>query len=49
MSVSSYLSTERIENLRLRVLQFFSASTDEFDVGFVANATAAIKLIAESF
>ena len=49
MSVSSHLSTERTENLRLRVLQFFSASPDEFDVVFVANATAAIKLIAESF
>ncbi|KAJ6081402.1 hypothetical protein N7499_006276 [Penicillium canescens] len=49
MSVSSRLSTERTDDVRLRVLQFFNASPDEFDVVFVANATAAIKLIGESF
>ena len=49
MSVSSHLSTKRTENVRLRVLQFFNASPDEFDVVFVANATAAIKLIGETF
>ncbi|KAJ6050125.1 hypothetical protein N7444_006841 [Penicillium canescens] len=42
MSVSSRLSTERTDD-------FFNASPDEFDVVFVANATAAIKFIRESF
>ncbi|KAJ5642273.1 hypothetical protein N7490_006273 [Penicillium lividum] len=49
MSVSSQLSTQRTEDVRIRVLQFFNASPEEFDVVFVANATAAIKLVADSF
>ncbi|CAG8945753.1 unnamed protein product [Penicillium salamii] len=49
MSVSSQLSTRRTEEVRTRVLQFFNASPEEFDVVFVANATAAIKLVADSF
>ncbi|KAK0657661.1 pyridoxal phosphate-dependent transferase [Cercophora newfieldiana] len=47
-SSSSQLSTSRIEDIRLRVLQFFNADPDEFDVVFVANATAGIKLVAEA-
>lgn len=47
-SPSSQLSTSRIEDIRLRVLQFFSADPTEFDVVFVANATAGIKLVAEA-
>jgi molybdenum cofactor sulfurtransferase len=35
--------------VRLRALQFFNADPDEFDLVFVANATSAIKLVAESF
>ncbi|KAJ6019401.1 hypothetical protein N7522_001468 [Penicillium canescens] len=49
MSVSSRLSTQRTEDVRSRVLHFFNASPDVFDVVFVANATAAIKLVADSF
>jgi molybdenum cofactor sulfurtransferase len=49
MSLSSQLSTTRIDDLRLRVLRFFNADPDEFDLVFVANATAAIKLIADTF
>ncbi|KAI4126313.1 MAG: hypothetical protein LQ341_006891, partial [Variospora aurantia] len=48
-SASSQLSTRRIEDVRLRTLRFFNASPDHFDLVFVANATAGIKLIAECF
>lgn len=48
-SASSQLSTRRIDDIRLKVLQFFNASPDVFTVVFVANATAAIKLVAEAF
>lgn len=47
-SASSQLSTSRIEDVRLRVLQFFNADPDEFDVVFVANATAGIKLVVDA-
>jgi selenocysteine lyase/cysteine desulfurase len=46
-SPSSQLSTSRIEDIRHKVLQFFRADPDEFDVVFVANATAGIKLVME--
>ncbi|KAI9727844.1 MAG: hypothetical protein M1834_007890 [Cirrosporium novae-zelandiae] len=46
-SVSSQLSTRRVEDIRLRVLRFFNADPDDFDVVFVANATAGIKLVQE--
>ena len=49
VSTSSQTSTRRIDNVRLRVLQFFNASPDDFEVVFVANATAGIKLVAEAF
>ena len=48
-SASSQLSSRRIDDARLRVLRFFNADPDEFDVVFVANATAAIKLVADAF
>ncbi|KAK0731712.1 pyridoxal phosphate-dependent transferase [Lasiosphaeris hirsuta] len=47
-SASSQLSTSRIEDIRLRVLRFFNADPLEFDVVFVANATAGIKLVVEA-
>ncbi|KAK7745476.1 hypothetical protein SLS53_002974 [Cytospora paraplurivora] len=47
-SSSSQLSTMRIEDTRLRALRFFNADPDEFDLIFVANATAGIKLVAEA-
>lgn len=47
-SSSSQLSTSRIEDTRLRVLQWFKADPAEFDVVFVANATAGIKLVVEA-
>ena len=48
-SSSSQLATRRIEDVRLRVLRFFNADPDHFDLVFVANATAAIKLVMEGF
>lgn len=47
-SFSSQTSTTRIEDVRLRVLQFFNADPSEFDLVFVANATAGIKLVVEA-
>ena len=48
-SASSQLSSRLIDDTRLRVLRFFNASPNDFDVVFVANATAAIKLVADAF
>jgi molybdenum cofactor sulfurtransferase len=48
-SPSSQLSTSRIEDIRLKVLRFFKADPEEFDIVFVANATAGIKLVGEVF
>lgn len=45
---SSQLSTRRIEDTRLRALQFFNARPEDYDLIFVANATAGIKLVAEA-
>lgn len=48
-SASSQLSTKRTADIRLQVLKLFKASPDDFDVVFVANATAGIKLVADAF
>ena len=48
-STSSQLSTSRIEDIRHRVLSMFNADPAHFDVVFVANSTAGIKLVAEAF
>ena len=44
-SPSSMLSTDVVESTRLRSLAFFKADPEHFDLIFVANATAAIKLV----
>ncbi|KAJ0414680.1 molybdenum cofactor sulfurase [Aspergillus carlsbadensis] len=49
LSASSQLSLQRADDIRLKALRFFNASPDDFDLVFVANATAAIKLVADSF
>ena len=46
-SPSSMLSTDVIESTRLQALAFFKADPEHFDLIFVANATAAIKLVTE--
>ncbi|KAL9099124.1 MAG: hypothetical protein Q9163_005331 [Psora crenata] len=48
-SSSSQLSARRIEDIRLRVLRYFNADPDHFDLIFVANATAGIKVVMEAF
>lgn len=47
-SPSSQRATQQIEMVRLQLLQYFKADPDEFDVVFVANATAGIKLVADA-
>ena len=44
----SQLSTSRIEDVRLQLLDFFNADPTKYDLIFVANATAGIKLVVES-
>lgn len=41
----SMLSTNRIESTRCEALKFFGADPERFDLIFVANATAAIKMV----
>ncbi|KAI1436724.1 molybdenum cofactor sulfurase [Xylaria sp. CBS 124048] len=48
-SASSQCTMSRIEDIRHRVLQFFGADPTEFDLVFVANATAGIKLVSDAF
>ncbi|KAK5681503.1 hypothetical protein LTS10_006035 [Elasticomyces elasticus] len=48
-SPSSQRSTLEVETVRLELLRFFKADPDVFDLVFTANATAAIKLVAEAF
>lgn len=43
----SQLSATRIEDVRLRLLSFFNADPTGFDLVFVANATAGVKLVVE--
>ena len=48
-SPSSMLSTNEVESTRIQALRFFNADPEYFDLIFVANATAAIKLVADCF
>ncbi|KAK1476033.1 MOSC N-terminal beta barrel domain-containing protein [Colletotrichum cuscutae] len=48
-SPSSQYSTSRIEDIRLRLLRFFNVDPEEFDLVFVSNTTAAIKLVSDAF
>ena len=48
-SETSRASTEVIESARRMVLQFFDVDESTHDVCFVANTSAAIKLVAESY
>jgi selenocysteine lyase/cysteine desulfurase len=46
---TSLESTERVERCRRRVLDFFHAPADEYEVVFTANASQALKLVGESY
>jgi molybdenum cofactor sulfurtransferase len=48
-SSSSQLSTRKIEDIRHDALRYFNADPVDFDLVFVANATAGIKLVMEAF
>ncbi|KAF2435040.1 PLP-dependent transferase [Tothia fuscella] len=48
-SSASQDTSKRVEDARLRLLHLFNADPEEFDVVFVANATAGIKLVMEAF
>ena len=49
VSTASQNTSKRVEEARLRLLDVFNASPDDYDVVFVANATAGIKLVADAF
>jgi molybdenum cofactor sulfurtransferase len=46
-ATSSYLSSQRVDDARSAVLKWFHADPEEYDVVFVANSTAGIKLVGE--
>lgn len=46
---SSQLVTNKVSDARREVLRFLDADPEVFDVVFVANATAGLKLIADAF
>lgn len=48
-SPSSQLTSKRIKDIRLRVLQLFNANPDDYDIVFCANATAGMKLVLEAY
>lgn len=49
LNPTSKAATDLVEETRLRVLSFFNADVDKYDVIFTANASGAAKLIGESF
>ena len=48
-SPAAMATTGRVEAARRRVLDFFRASPDEYEVVFTANASHALKLVGESY
>jgi molybdenum cofactor sulfurtransferase len=48
-SSPSALAGDQVDLVRIRVLEFFKADPHDFALVFVANATAAIKLVGECF
>jgi molybdenum cofactor sulfurtransferase len=49
VSTASQNTSKRVEEARLRLLHLFNASPDDYEVVFVANATAGIKLVMDAF
>lgn len=43
------MSGDMVDSVRVKALEFFGADPDHFDLVFVQNATAAIKLVADGF
>jgi len=48
-STPSALAGHRVDTIRDRALRFFNADPEHFDLVFVSNATAAIKLVIDCF
>lgn len=48
-STPARLSGQVVDETRLQALRFFGADPEHFDLIFVSNATAAIKLVMDSF
>ncbi|MBK8034807.1 MAG: aminotransferase class V-fold PLP-dependent enzyme [Chloroflexi bacterium] len=48
-NLTSLAMTERVEQARAAVLQYFNASPDEYVAIFTANATGALKLVGEAY
>lgn len=48
-SSTSMNTAQRVDSVRLKLLALFNADPEEFDLVFVANATAGIKLVMEAF
>ncbi|KAL7815433.1 PLP-dependent transferase [Trichoderma aethiopicum] len=46
-SSPSQRSSSQIDRVRIRLLDFFKADPEEYDLVFVANATAGVKLVVE--
>ncbi len=46
---TSMATTRQVEDCRGRVLEFFQASPEEYEVVFTANASHALKLVGESY
>lgn len=48
-STASLNTAQRVDEVRLRLLRQFNADPEHFDLVFVANATAGVKLVMEAF
>jgi len=48
-NVPSQGATSRVEATRARILEFFRASPEEYEVIFTPNATGALRLVGESY
>ena len=48
-SAPSIASTESLEKARTRTLRFFNAAPDEYEVVFTANASAAMRILADAY
>jgi molybdenum cofactor sulfurtransferase len=46
---TSWAATQKVEEARLKVLDFFNADPDSYDVVFTLNASGALKLVAEAY
>lgn len=49
LSIVSKQTDNVVDQIRYRVLQHFNTNADEYDIIFTSGATAALKLVAESF